>query len=196
MKKKTFCGALGMLAVIAMTVFAYFLPSTDVSAESATSGTTTVTVHVINKKYPSAMIIYPSDGDVISDPELTLTYQFVYSRYTRVIIKNLTTGETTTLPDVYSSEEDGSGAASINLEDYGKYGDKFVFTVMAFSNDSFAEDSVTITYGEELPEIEVPNTGSFLTKLNITQTDYMITGVLAFFILSCGILVYLKKSRR
>lgn len=56
-------------------------------------------------------------------------------------------------------------------------------------------ESIIIDYTK--PETPVvPNTGLMFAGLNISQSDYIITGLVIFFILSGGVLIYLKKSRR
>ena len=56
-------------------------------------------------------------------------------------------------------------------------------------------ESIIINY--TTPETPaVPNTGLMFAGLNISQSDYIITGLVIFFIISGGVLIYLKKSRR
>lgn len=47
------------------------------------------------------------------------------------------------------------------------------------------------------PEVpEVPDTGAFFTNLNITETDYLITGLIVFFIIGISLIIFMKKSSR
>lgn len=43
---------------------------------------------------------------------------------------------------------------------------------------------------------EVPDTGAFFTNLNITETDYLVTGLIVFFTIGISLIVFMKKSSR
>ena len=47
------------------------------------------------------------------------------------------------------------------------------------------------------PEVpDVPKTGALLEKLNISKTDYLISGLLIFFFAGIGLLVFIKKKSK
>lgn len=197
-QRKNLFGILGLFAVAAVTAYASCLPTPE--ANATVNGTTTITVNVINKTYPTANITNPKDGDKVTDPNVDVAFTFTDADYYIFKVTNNVTGEYEQQRfDV--TEHTGSDSISINLDDFGTIGDNFTITVTAYSEDSFGEDSVTIYYiEEEQPEepeepIDVPNTGGFFGTLNISKTDYLITGLIAFFVLSGGILVFLKKSK-
>lgn len=210
-QRKNLFGILGLFAVAAVTAYASCLPTPEANATA--NGTTTITVNVINKTYPTANITNPKDGDVIYEPDVDLKFTFTYADYYIIKIKNNRTGDFEEFR-IEPEDKDGSDTKSFNLDEYGEIDDSFTFTVTAYSEDAFGEDSVTISYKKKeepgpiipdepdpiIPEepeepIDVPNTGGFFGTLNISKTDYLITGLIAFFILSGGLLVYLKKSK-
>ena len=192
-QRKNLFGILGLFAVAAITAYASCLPTPEANAQT-TNGTTTITVKVINKAYPAANIATPKDQEIITDPKFDLEYTFTDAEYYILKITNNRTGETET-KRIEPEEKDGDGKEPIDLDNYGELGDDFTITITAYAQDSFGEDSITIFYREPEPEIEVPNTGGFAGTLNISKTDYMITGLIAFFVLSGGLLIFLKKSK-
>ena len=54
---------------------------------------------------------------------------------------------------------------------------------------------IPFTYTE--PEVpDVPKTGALLEKLNISKTDYLISGLLVFFFAGIGLLIFVKKKSK
>ena len=67
-----------------------------------------------------------------------------------------------------------------NVNDYGLDGKYLVETIAYNSNNEklYKEYNIWTVYHAE--ETKVPNTGSFFVNTNISQTDYLITGLLVF----------------
>ena len=48
---------------------------------------------------------------------------------------------------------------------------------------------------EEDEDIVVPNTGGLFESLNISQSDYLITGLIIFFVVGVGGAIFIAKSK-
>lgn len=297
MKRKNILGILGLIAVAIITAIASTMPAPGANAADNLAASTTIVVNVVNDRVPTASITNPSDGDIVTNNNINVNFDFTNSDAAVLTVKNNTTGDTGEIP-VTLETDSGSASVPVDLDEYGSFGN-FTFTVKTTADDYFAEDSVNIDYvvldvedagkaenddpiidivkysdkidilliqaykqsdGEPLfdpefpqliaelnadgtivlpfednnaengkylivvtgytvdeggnPDVEigmdsvlidyqreeepivVPDTGELLKNLNISQTDYIITGVIVFMIITGGVLVYMKKSRR
>lgn len=57
-------------------------------------------------------------------------------------------------------------------------------------------NSVTVTVPYTYAPVKVPDTGGLLSTLNISKSDYLITGLIVFFLTGIGGAVYITKSTR
>ena len=147
MKKtpKKILGIFGLLAVVAMTIFAATLPIS--SASAAGSLTDTIIVTVVSS---SAWIDIgsPSNDAIISRPKQTITFDYGdLSKVTAQLVYTDDDGNTHTvdLAEIVLSEESGNGEIPIDISGYG-YGD-FVIKLVGEGTDGMPyEDSISVSY--------------------------------------------------
>ncbi len=194
-KLKTFFGRMGLVAVVAMTIFAYSLPSPEASATNA-AGNINVTLQVIEPEITTAKINSPNDGDIILENIFSLIFDYTYAHVYEATVINVKTDQSLDFSGTLEPEENGIvNIPDIDLKNIGGVGD-YIVTVRVTNKETgdFAEDSVRFTYKTNIPE--VPDTGNFSTSLNITQTDYLISGLVVFLAISFGLLLLVRKDRR
>lgn len=101
--KKNFLGLLSLAAVIAMTVFAYFLPANGAYAEGAPSDSHTDIIRVtVYDQYPAVKFTAPEDGHTQSSSYYEFTFDYENSSYVNVSLIYDATDEST--GDVISKE--------------------------------------------------------------------------------------------
>ena len=101
--KKNFLGLLSLAAVIAMTVFAYFLPANGAYAEGAPSDSHTDIIRVtVYDQYPAVKFTAPEDGHIQSSPYYEFIFDYENSSYVNVSLIYDVTDEST--GDVISKE--------------------------------------------------------------------------------------------
>ena len=153
----------------------------------------------------------PVVADVSSDKETGVVT--VDLDYDPDIETGLGTGEVSVL-ELYIYDEDGNLVADspitvipptrtvdIPFQEYGLGSGNYTLKVIAYNRDGEALYKPFIkpfvySYGEEEEggsSIVVPNTGNFLESLNISRTDYLITGLIIFFGVGIGGVMFILK---
>lgn len=105
-RKKQLLGLLGLAVVVAMTIFAYTMPSPDASAMSKE---VPVTVQVVREgKIAEIKITSLNSGDVVVNREITLGYQFAKANNVKLFIKNQgQVSQTQAMAETSTTPEDG-----------------------------------------------------------------------------------------
>lgn len=75
---------------------------------------------------------------------------------------------------------------------------KYRIEVIAYNKDNISiyHSSETINYQAPDEDMAVPNTGSLFGSLNVSQSDYLVTGLLIFFIAGIGGIAFILKDKR
>lgn len=111
-------------------------------------------------------------------------------------VTNPATGEPISIH--FSSEDIASGRVSVNLADYGLINGKsytLVFRIYDASGSLIGFDTVTIFF--DVVIADVPNTGgSVLAILNFSNSDFLVSSLIVFAVVSAGAFVLIKKSSR
>ena len=84
--KKKLLGLLGLAAVVAMTVFAYFLPANGAYAEGPSDSHTDVIRVTVYDQYPAIKFTAPEDGHTQSSPYYEFTFDYENSTYVDVTL--------------------------------------------------------------------------------------------------------------
>ena len=96
--KKNFLGLLSLATVIAMTVFAHFLPTNKAYAEEASSDSYTDVIRVtVYDQYPAIKLTAPEDGHIQSSPYYEFSFDYENSSYVDILL-------------IYDTVEEGTGA--------------------------------------------------------------------------------------
>ncbi len=145
---------------------------------------------------PTINILEPADSSKVEDGNVTVRFNYGHINNATVVLTSDTTGKSWSIDVDIIDPISGTIRLPINLDDYEGEGD-YTITVYAYGDTKNAEDSVSFTFAIPEPDLpDIPNTGLFAQELTFSQMDYIITGVLAFFVVSVGALIYLKKARR
>lgn len=173
---KRVLGLLGLVLVVAMTVFATFLPGPEASA--TTSVTDTMSLRVLDGK-PSADIRKFEDGDAQGDNVTSSLDQPVIIDYTHMSEFNITIteinpdgseGESTEISHVVLTPEEENGTYSQSLRDYlSDYGyGKYKITVEGIGIDGMVvKDSREFEFvAATTTVIQDEETGSAIVDIN------------------------------
>ncbi|MBR3329077.1 hypothetical protein IKG29_00910 [Candidatus Saccharibacteria bacterium] len=169
-QKKAF-GLLGLLLVVAVTIFAAIIPEPEASAVS--SVTDTVEVRVVGNG-PHVEFTNPEDGSVFVTPEHSVPY--IYDGAETVIIK-IEYIDTDGNPHEYTLDtidadfSTGSGTIDLDLSGPGYgYGD-YVITITGEREGDFpSEDSFSFTYSPVVASLE-EESGDDNATLNLYYDD-------------------------
>lgn len=105
--------------------------------------------------------------------------------------------ETPIIIDKSAFGEDGKLKVELPLDKYGVKEGEYTVVVDAYDKNGniISVKTTPVEYTPATPEL--PNTGSLVGELNISRLDYIVTGLIAFALIS-GFAVYLalRKSRR
>lgn len=88
------------------------------------------------------------------------------------------------------------------FSDYNAEAGDYTLELLSFTSDEDGNKGELIDYPLSLaadftpPIPDVPETGAFFAELNISQADYLITGLIIFFIIGISLIVFMKKSSR
>ena len=149
---KKVLGILGLFAVVSMTIFAATLPTTSASA---TGNVTDTIVIRVRSSSPWIDIEEPSNDAIISHPEQTITYEYIY--LTKVTAQLTYTDDegshTVTLAEIDLSEESGGGEIPFDLSSYG-YGDFTIKLIGDGDDGSPYEDTISISYYPVITTVE------------------------------------------
>lgn len=197
MKKtqKNILGFFGLVLVAIVTAFATILPHPIASA-AEDSANVNLTVR-ISSNYPELRFVNFINGTVFTEPDQTFYYYYSKVHIVDFVLRYTDEDGNTAFfypPSVTITQDHGINPISLYLDDYG-YGD-YILTAIGTGDSAFVEDSIYFKY-IKIPKAvpEVPNTGGLFTKLNLSQSDYLLTGLVAIgsFIL---ITVIYKINRR
>lgn len=94
--KKKLLGLLGLAVVLAMTVFAYFLPANGAYAEGPSDSHTDVIRVTVYDQYPAIKFTAPEDGHIQSSPYYEFTFDYENSTYVDVTL-------------IYDATDEGTG---------------------------------------------------------------------------------------
>lgn len=185
-------GLFGLFLVVATTTYAVQLPNPQVEA-----ATETITVQVANNDATTMNFDFTTDDSVFTDGQKTFNYRFSKTRTIKfTIVHTAENGEetTTNLPDItFPDEQSGSDNLTIDFASYG-YGTFRVYARAIANDATFAEDTINFTYTRAaVLAPEVPNTGNIFEKLNISRSDYLLTGLVASISFIILLFVYLKR---
>ena len=160
---KKLLGLVGLALVVLLTIFAYFLPSEGVYADTVV-GTDTLRVTVISE-YPSIKIDSPDTDYLTTSPILDLTFTYenaAYVDFTATYTDGDGNTTVVTLPRFNPSSETldpelgyGSGTASttINLRNSGlEYGHYIIEAVSGSPIGESAGDSIEYDYAPAMLE--------------------------------------------
>lgn len=84
--KKKLLGLLGLAVVLAMTVFAYFLPANGAYAEGPSDSHTDVIRVTVYDQYPSIKIDSPATDYISTSPELEIAFTYENSTYVDFVL--------------------------------------------------------------------------------------------------------------
>lgn len=196
-QRKNFLGIIGLALVTAMTVYASSLPPQK--ADATSSGSTTISVTVL-KSNPTTKIIYPGNEDRVSNNILDIKVTLIKDKASKVFLTNVRTGAQYIFDIPAQSEDDVTKILSVDLDQYGGAGD-YKILVQSLNEDEsiYSEDNASFVYKKlpaPKPTPDVPNTGSFLQELNLSRSDYIITGIIAFILITVAVVILKKKSSR
>ncbi|MBR5389279.1 hypothetical protein IK146_01835 [Candidatus Saccharibacteria bacterium] len=154
---KKLLGLVGLALVVLLTIFAYFLPSNGVYADSV-AGTDTIRITVISE-YPSIKIDDPDTDYLTTSPILGLTFTYENASYVDFTATYTDGNGNTTvvaLPRFNPSSEEidpelgygsGTSSATINLRDSGlDYGHYIIEAVSGSTVGESAGDSIEFDY--------------------------------------------------
>lgn len=205
-RHKKILGALGLVAVAAVTVFAASLPA---PTQATTSATDTIEVRVVGEE-PSLNARGESENNIA---KAIIDYDKIDTLHIKVIFNKGTVAEKTVeLPSVPAGwGVTGSLTMYMDFEtgEYW-YGDgSGVRGNLGFSGDGTYEvyawgygngtgevsDFVTFSYerGEVVP---VPDTGTFTNTNNLMQTDYLITGLVIFILVGISGFMFISSREK
>lgn len=186
MKKtqKRVCGLLGLVLVVAMTIFAVFLPGPGAAATEVTSVTDTITVRVLDA-VPSVTITNPASGELVSTLETPISLDYYNMASYTLTIKYVGDGSDDesdsesgdSEPEVIASVDtpDEIGSDTYSFRPYGKehgYG-KYIVTLTGVGLDGSAvEDAIEFEYVAVTASVDKnPNTGEISIDLDYDNTD-------------------------
>ncbi len=121
----------------------------------------------------------------------------IYDKNGNPILVDKDGKETPIIVDKSAFDENGKLIVELPLDSYGVKEGEYTVVVDAYDKNGniISKKTTPIEYTPATPEL--PNTGSLVGELNISRLDYIITGLIAFALIS-GFAVYLvlRKSRR
>lgn len=197
---KRILGYVGLFLVVAMTVVAYNLPAPAVATDMITD---TITVTVVEPG--TVEIIKPENGGTMirdnGDKRIEFSYSGVVSAHFEIY--KTVKGEKTELvqtEDIDSLDPSTPGTSYFELIDGLAEGNYIIeFTFVNQLGTEYPGNSVKFTYIFEEQNIPVPDTGTFthsvLDDLNISQMDFLLTGLIVFFSVA-GFSTYLVLRKR
>lgn len=183
--RKKFLGLLGLAFVIAMTVFAYFLPANGAYAEGASdSHTDTIRVTVYDR-FPAVKITNPETGAIDVSPVVEVSFDYENSTYVEFYLSyEDENGDTQTVqlptfnPDpsrldpVFNFDSD-SNTITFSLNDYLLSYNKYALQAKSISPIGYDEDFIEFYY----TPVNVIQTGSADTTNNPIVDVYYDDGV-------------------
>ena len=181
---KQFLGYVGLLAVVAMTAVAYNLPSPAAAANSATD---TITVTVVEPG--TVTILKPADGSTMVRDNGDKRIEFSYSGIKKATFKisrvSKSQQELVQTEPFIPDDPESSGTAFFELVDDLEEGYYIIEVSVVNQLDTEHDcDSVRFYYVYSSGNIPVPETGTFthgmLDNLNISQMDFVLTGLVVF----------------
>ena len=86
----------------------------------------------------------------------------------------------------------------VNLSDYGLPSGTYTVNVTAYDiNGDIIYKTFTTHFVYEAPAVPVPNTGGIMGNLNISKTDYLITGLIIFGVAAvAGVVFIIRNDKR
>lgn len=179
MKKtqKKIIGLLGLVVVVAMTLFAAFLPGPRASAISSVTDTITVTVE--NKDQPpEASISSPSSGEKFLSPEQEIRIDYVnLKQYKLILTYTDLDGEHSPITVIENTDPGATGPAVYDLktiiESFGLgYGNYVLELEAVGDNDSIINDVIEFDYSAiEAAVSSDSETGNTYINLDFNQNQ-------------------------
>ena len=129
------------------------------------------------------------DPDVVKDGEV---YVYVDGKKTDIVLR---------IPEDIGSD----GKILIPLDDLGPGDHKISVEIVAYDEEGKPVDGIYIEDNDipyetvEVPDTNAPDTGGLFRNLNITKEDYLVTGLIVFFVfgvVAFGIVARNRKNRR
>ncbi len=196
--KKKLLGFSGLALVAGLTTYAATIP---VGATSV-SGEVNVMVDVYSINYETR-IDSPLDGATFDQPVVDFEERHSRVDSVKYYLTNVTTGTTYELSQYEISGTDVSGVTTftLDLDNYGGYGE-YIFrsVVLSYGSHLEGEDSVQFTYvspdSPNVPDTGGSGLGAFYESLNISKSDLITTGLIAFLAVSLLSLYVIRKSKR
>ncbi len=220
-KHKKILGVIGLFLVVAMTILAASLPAPETQAVSTSvmSHADEIVVKVVGA---GAHIKVNEDGGrKDSSPKLStdIDYQGIDKLYVDLSYINGDTTQTIRLAEIpsgynlagrlslklnFSSKTYSYNGETYTLPDDFIYGE---YSIHAYGYDNsepkvLIEDFYNFKYSEEEPTptptpIPVPNTGSTTdSKINLMQTDYLITGLIIFLLVGISGFIFISRREK
>ncbi|MBR2840059.1 hypothetical protein IKE82_01890 [Candidatus Saccharibacteria bacterium] len=177
MKKthKKILGFLGLVSVVAMTIFAALLPTPSASATETATVTDVIQVRVLDET-PSVSITNPKSGDLITSLDEPITIDYVYLRNYDVTVTYIDSDgieHTELLASTTTPEETGEKSYSFREigEEYG-YG-KYIIRVTGEGLDgSSVQDSIQFEYAAITADVTMDDdTGTASVDLQYDTDD-------------------------
>ncbi|MBR3138039.1 hypothetical protein IKG41_01695 [Candidatus Saccharibacteria bacterium] len=181
---KRILGLCGLALVVAVTIFAAFLPTPETQAIS-TSVTDTIVVRVIGTK-PNIYFTSPGNDYDFLDPNQSFTYNYEHIKEAEFILEYIDEeGHVHTYPlgtrTIPEAEQDqGTGTLNINFEDYGNnYGDYNVKIIGTGVDGDAYENVIAITYWPITGTVEeIEDTGDADVSLDYLANNDEITEII------------------
>ena len=153
--RKKLVGLFCLALVVAMTVFAYFIPS-DTYAEGVSDSHTDVIRVTVYDKYPAVKITEPEMDSATVSPVVNVNFDYENTQYIDFTLSYVDEeGETQTidLPRFNPEELDpvfnyasGSDTVTVDLTEYLLGYNEYILTAKAVSPIGYAEDSTSFVF--------------------------------------------------
>ncbi|MBQ3469625.1 hypothetical protein IJH16_01480 [Candidatus Saccharibacteria bacterium] len=150
--------------------------------------------------------IYSPDEEIVSDPSKdTIDVDVYYSAGVKLITFEIQDKNGNRVSRVFghiasSQTSSGRDMVALNIGNLGIESGEYVIVIKGYDNldqtgNPIGTDSVKLIYtAPDSPN--VPNTGSLLAALNISSSDFLVTGIIGFIAISVISLFVIKRANR
>ena len=146
------------------------------------------------------------DDEVEEDEDGGVEFEICYAAGTQVISMTIYSEDSETvikeLPDYIVKNPETGGCETIKIDpgDIDIASGEYTIIIETYDNidkDGDPTGTITIRFKHTAPDApNVPDTGALLSSLNISKSDFLITGVLGFTVISLIALFVMKRNSK